>query len=339
MHVLVVKTSSMGDVIHTLPALSDALDAHPDSRFDWVVESSLAQIPQWHDAVDRVIPISLRHWRRHPQQWFGRDVRAFVGALRERRYTHVIDAQGLLKSACIACLAHGTRYGYAGGSVRESPAALAYSRRSDVPRKLHAVKRVRLLFADALGYPCPDTSPQYGIDIDRMQRADFPPTPYLVFVHGSAWPSKSWPLNHWRRLVEIATSNGHRVYLPWGDESERLRALEIVNDHAGAEVLPKLELNELAPILAAAAAVVSVDTGLGHLSGALSTPNVSIYGATDPELTGTLGHHQHHLQARFPCSPCLSKRCTYTQPAAVTPACYTTVSPDQVWVTLQGLLH
>lgn len=339
MHALVVKTSSMGDVIHTLPALSDARVACPDIRFDWVVERSLSQIPQWHDTVERVIPVSLRHWRKHPQQWLGRDVRTFLGSLRAGRYTHIIDAQGLLKSALIACLAHGPRYGYAAGSVRESPAALAYSQRSDVPIKLHAIERVRRLFADALDYPCPDSPPQYGIDIGRLQCDEGLPAPYLVFVHGSAWPSKSWPVAYWRQLVETATSNGYRVYLPWGDEGERARAIEIVNDHLRADLLPKLELKQLAPILADAAAVVSVDTGLGHLSAALSTPNVSIYGATDPDLTGTLGRHQQHLRAHFPCAPCLSKRCTYTQPAAVAPACYATVPPDQVWGTLHSLLE
>ena len=339
MHALIVKTSSMGDVIHTLPALSDARDAYPDVRFDWVVEGSLAQIPQWHDAVAQVIPVSLRLWRKHPQRWLGRDVRNFLGSLRARRYSHVIDAQGLLKSALITYLAHGPRYGYAADSVRERPAALVYSQRSTIPLKLHAVERVRRLFADALDYPCPDTPARYGIDADQLPRVDTPPAPYLVFVHGSAWPSKSWPVTYWRQLVEAATSGGYRVYLPWGNERERAQAMEISDDHPDAELFPKLELNQLAPILASAAAVVSVDTGLGHLSAALSTPNVSIYGATNPELTGTQGPHQHHLQAHFPCAPCLSKRCTYTQPAEVTPACYATVPPDRVWGTLQGLLE
>ena len=338
MQILVVKTSSMGDVLHTLPALTDAQKVFPGIRFDWVVEDDFRQIPVWHPTVDKVIPVAFRAWRNNPGQWFGREVRAAIRTLRKRHYTHIIDAQGLLKSALITKLARGTRHGYSYDTVRESLAAAAYHHRTSVPRRQHAVKRVRHLFAACLGYSYEDTVPDYGIDKSRLSAIPAAGHPYLIFVHASSWPSKRWPEEFWRQLVDRATAASYRVRLPWGNEREYEQARHILQGRASAEVMPKMELGQLASELAQATAVVSVDTGLAHLAAALGTPNVTIYGATNPELTGTSGERQHHLAARFPCSPCLSQRCTYTEESAVTPACYSTVSPDQVWGTLRPYL-
>ena len=105
MRVLVVKMSSLGDVIHTLPALTDAAAAIPGITFDWVVEEGFAEIPAWHPAVDTVIPIALRRWRKHPWRDFrGPQWRACRQALRRQHYDAVIDAQGLLKSVFVARL-------------------------------------------------------------------------------------------------------------------------------------------------------------------------------------------------------------------------------------------
>lgn len=328
----------MGDVLHTLPALTDAQTAHPGIRFDWVVEDSFRQIPGWHPAVDRVIQVAFRTWRKNPGQWFGREVRTLIRSLRSRHYTHIIDAQGLLKSALVTRLAQGHRHGYSYDTVRESLAATAYSHRATVPRNLHAIQRVRDLFAASLGYVAPDTPPDYGIDTGKLPGAGPTDHRYLVFVHASSWPSKRWPEEFWRRLIERATAANYRVRLPWGNEPEHEQATRISHSHIGAEVMPAVELDELASVLAQATAVVSVDTGPAHLAAALGTPNVTIYGATNPGLTGTLGDRQHHLQTRFLCSPCLSKQCTYTEQSAVTPACYSTVSPEQVWGTLRPYL-
>jgi len=161
-------------------------------------------------------------------------------------------------------------------------------------------------------------------------------SPYLVFLTGTTWSSKLWPEAYWRDLIAAARDAGHRVLLPWGNEQEQKRVTSLQS--AGVEILPRLGLTELAGVIDHAAGAVAVDSGLGHLAAALGTPCVSIYGATDPARTGTRGAHQAHLAAVFNCAPCLDRRCRYTGPGVVTPACYGSVPPARVWATLQTLM-
>lgn len=336
MNCLVIKISSLGDILHTLPALSDARAAHPDIVFDWLVEETFAEVPKWHPAVERVIPVATRRWRRQWSRLPG-EVRRLGRRLRERAYDRVIDAQGLMKSALAARLARGTRYGLDRHCAREPLAALAYQHRIAVDPRAHALDRIRALFAASLDYAVPDSAPDYGLNRGRfpvMTRAD---SPALVFMTGTTWPSKLWPVPFWRRLAAQATASGYRVLLPWGTVAEQQRVADLAGD--GVEVLPRLSLSELAGLVDQATGVVAVDSGLGHLAAALGTPCVSIYGATDPARTGTRGPRQAHLAAPFPCAPCLAAHCRYRGAAAVTPACYATVPPESVWSTLTTLMH
>lgn len=338
MKVLIVKTSSLGDVIHTLPALSDAARALPDIRFDWVVEEALAEIPAWHPAVERVIPIALRRWRKQPSAALtGGEWRQFLHQLRTENYDKIIDAQGLIKSAVITRLARGPRYGLDRRSAREPLAALAYGHKISVEKKQHAITRVRALFAAALNYPCPATAPDYGLSPTRFEPAATDER-YMVFLHGTAWSSKQWPLGYWLELARLAAAQGYKVYLPWGNPNERQRARHIAAHCSSAVVLPEMNLAALAALLAHACGVVGVDTGLSHLAAALAAPAVTIYGATRPELTGTVGASQVHLCAKFPCAPCGGRVCAYQGAAPVQPACYQTIPPTQVWGSLTPML-
>lgn len=335
MRALIIKMTSMGDLLHTLPAVTDAREQIEGIRFDWVVEEAFREIPLWHSGVDRSIAVSLRKWRRTPRHWLGREFRNALRELRAEKYDHIIDAQGLYKSAAIACLARGRTSGYDAGSAREPLAARFYARRTPVPNDLHAIDRTRVLFAHTLGYEAQKTAPDYGLSKADFRHNRSVTHPYLVFNHASTWPTKSWPETYWRELIGRATETDFRVLLPWGNEIEHEQARSLARGYSRAEVLPAMSLGRLAGAVAQATAAVSVDTGLGHLAAALGTPAVSIYGATDPSLTGTVGENQHRLQATFGCSPCFSRRCIYTGSADVSPACYSTVSPDQVWGTLR----
>ncbi len=184
MRVLIIKTSSLGDVIHTLPALTDAAHAVPGIRFDWVVEEGFAEIPSWHPAVDQVIPVAIRRWRKNLWQTLkSGEWKAFKQRVRERRYDLVIDAQGLVKSAWLTRLIKAPVAGLDRYSAREGLASRFYDRRLSVAVGQHAVERVRQLFALALAYDLPEGLGQYGLDLKRLQ---LPPTaPYVVFLHGA----------------------------------------------------------------------------------------------------------------------------------------------------------
>lgn len=339
MHVLIVKTSSMGDVIHTLPAVTDAVVAVPDIRFDWVVEETLAELPSWHAAVDRVIPVALRRWRRQPlKSLVSGEWSRFRAMLKDRAYSKVIDAQGLMKSALLTRMARGPRCGLARDSAREPAVALAYGERYSIKKGQHAIVRVRQLFAACLDYAAPSGTPDYGIDKQRFQKKA-PRESYLVFLHGTTWPTKLWPEVYWAEVARLAGADGLTVYLPWGSEADKVRAQRIAAPNANVKLLDRLDLAGVAAVLSGARGVVAVDTGLGHLAAALGIPCVTLYGATQPGLTGTLGRDQKHMRAQFECSPCLNRKCTYQGPSKVKPACYATLSPTQVWdsvLTIMG---
>lgn len=313
MRVLLIKTSSLGDVIHTLPALTDAKKAIPDIQFDWVVEEGFAEIPSWHPAVSKVIPVAIRRWRKHLwQTWKTGEWRAFKQQIRYQSYDLVIDAQGLLKSAWLTRYAKAAVAGLDKASAREPMASRFYQYGYSVPWGQHAVERVRQLFAQALHYNLPETIGDYGLDRQRVLTDLTAVTPYVVFLHGTTWATKHWPERYWRLLAEKLNATGYSVKLPWGNEQEKARAERIAQGLKNVEVLPKLNLKGVAQLLANADKCVAVDTGLGHLAAALDVPTISLFGPTNPTLTGAYGKEQVHLTGRYPaCIACLKKVCSY----------------------------
>jgi heptosyltransferase I len=291
---LIVKTSSLGDVIHNLPILADIRAHHPDMRFDWVVEEGFADLPALHPAVDAVIPVAVRRWRRRlwaPSTW--REMASTRKKLRQQRYDFVLDTQGLLKSALIASQARGPLHGQDGASAREPLAALFYGEKHAVARGRHAVARNRQLAAQALGYALPDTPPDYGIQARPLAPDVTLPLPYVVGLHATSRASKLWPIGHWIELGQRLSTQGLNMLLPWGNESEHQRAVSIAANVPQAVVLPRMRLSELASVLAGAQAAIGVDTGLVHLAVALGVPTVAIYTDTDPALTGVCAGSGH----------------------------------------------
>ncbi len=346
MRVLIIKTSSLGDVIHTLPALTDAAHAIPGIRFDWVVEEGFAEIPSWHPAVDQVIPVAIRRWRKNLWQTIkSGEWKAFKQRVRERKYDLVIDAQGLVKSAWLTRYVKAPVAGLDRYSAREGWASRFYDRRLSVATGQHAVERVRQLFAMALAYDLPEGIGNYGLDLERLQLP--PAAPYLVFLHGTTWATKHWPEAYWRELAERMGRRKLEVRLPWGNPAEKARAERIAQGLNNCQVLPKLNLAGVARVLAAAKACVAVDTGLGHLAAALDVPTISLFGPTNPGLTGAYGRTQIHQASDWPCAPCLQKKCTY-KPSADDlrrfdlkrewPLCFTRLNPEHVASRLSALL-
>ena len=289
MRILLVKTSSLGDVIHNLPVVSDIRRHLPQATIDWCVEESFAAIPRLHPGVADIIPVALRRWRKAlfaGRTW--REVGAFRARIGAKPYDAIVDTQGLVKSALLAGRARGPVYGYAPDSAREPLAARFYQRRFSVPTNLHAVVRNRQLAAAALGYQL-SGEPDYGIAAPAVTFDWLPPAPYVVLLSATSRDDKLWPEAHWIALGQALQAQGLIAVLPAGNAVERARAGRLAAAIPHAVAAPPLAIDQLAALLASARGVVGVDTGLSHLAVALQVPTVALYTATDPGLTGVLG--------------------------------------------------
>tara|TARA_B100000700_G_scaffold108665_1_gene122640 strand:- start:7238 stop:8176 length:939 start_codon:yes stop_codon:yes gene_type:complete len=291
-----VKVSSLGDIIHTLPAVTDAKRAYPKLVFDWVVEENFTEVPAWHPAVDRVIPVAIRRWRKSLMRtYLTHEFRAFKRALQGTRYDLVIDAQGLIKSGIISRMSRGLTIGLSNRTVREPLAALFYNKAYSIPWTEHAVDRVRQLFSRALQYQYDTDLISYGIDRAKLKtKTENVPGKTVVFLHGTTRENKYWPEEKWRNLANLATEYGYDVVLPWGTLEEKKRAEFIGEGNLNVKILGKKSLSDLAGVIIKSKGVIAVDTGLGHLAAALSKSTVSLYGPTNPALCGTYGRNQVH---------------------------------------------
>jgi heptosyltransferase-1 len=339
MKVLIVRLSSMGDLVQTLPALTDAARAIPGISFDWIVDESFAEVPGWHGNVETVIPSAFRRWRKNWRRALqSGEPQQFLRKVREQKYDFIIDVQCELKSALATRLARGPRYGYDRRAVHEWGAQFVYQKKFFVPKDRHSLQRMRQLLAGALGYEYNEDQLDYGIDRSRLGPVTIDlPERFVVFIHTTSWTSKVWPEFYWQELLDKVTSDGYAVLLPWGDEAERQRAVRIAAGNDNAIVLPNLSISGKAAIINRAAATVGLDTGLSHIAAALDIPSITIYGATNPLLVGARGQHQLHLASTFECVGCHEVECKYTGAAEFKPACLVEIKPDQVWQQLKHL--
>lgn len=296
MRILLIKTSSLGDVVHNLPVVADIRAHRPDAVIDWVVEESFADVPRLHPHVNTVIPVATRVWRKAllgPATWTA--MRAFKRELKAHAYDVVLDTQGLVKSALITRLARGPKFGPDAQSAREPLAARFYDHGFAVARGRHAVVRNRDLAAQALGYPVPGGAPDYGIRAPSEPLPFTLPQPCVVCLHGTSRADKLWAEPNWVSLATRFGRAGLHTVLPWGNDAELARARRIGGAVSGAVVLPRLGLRALATVLGQARAVVGVDTGLVHLAVAVGRPTVALFTATDPSLTGVYGEPSRAL--------------------------------------------
>jgi len=286
LRILLVKTSSLGDVVHNFPVASDLQRQFPDAVIDWVVEEAYVPLVSLHPAVRRVIPVALRRWRSHLfsfATW--RDIAGFRRAARTEQYDVVIDTQGLLKSALIARAARGVHHGFDASSAREAIATRFYDSAHAVRKDQHAVLRNRQLAAAALRYGL-EADTAYGLSAhDRHS----PGKGYCVLLHGTSRADKCWPESAWIELGRALEVEGFDCVLPWGDATERARSDRIAASLKRARVPERMPLDVMAGLLAGSAAVVGVDTGLTHLAAALGVPVAAIFAGSDPALTGVFG--------------------------------------------------
>ncbi|MBF0180408.1 MAG: lipopolysaccharide heptosyltransferase I [Magnetococcales bacterium] len=329
MKILLIKTSSLGDLIHTLPALCDLHRHRPDTRVHWAIEEHFTSIGSWAPNVEQVIPVPLRRLRASPWRLLP-FLRHFASVTRQR-HDLILDAQGLLfKSALLAWLAGKPRHGFDRRSAREPIASFFYNFSYNIPTDLHAVARLRLLFAQALNLPPPDAPADFGL----RHRRTTPQNDHLVFLHGTTWASKLWPESHWQALARRAQQENLTVLLPWGNPEEEQRAHRI---RAAApdvcRVLPRMPLDALATTLAGARGVVAVDSGPAHLAAALGTPTLCLYGPTPEARIGIVGGHVRRLSGPCPLAPCRKRAC----PLRPIPPCLAALDAETVWNALEAI--
>jgi heptosyltransferase I len=286
MKILVVKMTSMGDVVHTLPAITDMARQFPGVQIDWLVEAPFAGIVRLHPQVRRVIAVSLRKWRK---SWWKRDTRAAAAAARQvlqsERYDLIIDFQGLLKSAWWARKALGPSAGYDRASIREPLAAMLYARTAAVSRRLDAVTRNRQLAAQHLGYAV-QSAPDFGIAAPPGSWTA--PAHYAVLMPAASRPEKLWPEPDWLAAAAALKARELTAVFLWGSADEQARAQRLA-DAAGGTVPPFLSVTDAAAVLDGARIVVGLDTGFTHLAAALGTPAIGIYCDHDPGLAAVTG--------------------------------------------------
>jgi heptosyltransferase-1 len=307
--ILIVKLSSLGDVVHAMPALQDIRSAYPEAVIDWVVEPAFAPLVRRLDGIGEVIECPQRRWRQG--WWTGtvrREVLAFRTRLQRERYDAVIDLQGLTKSALVAWLAHGMRYGLGNpteGSSWEPAARWLVDRPIPVERRIHAMDRSRALVGRALSF-APVGPPRCGLRAQPVRSDGGSPT--VAFVHGTSRDDKLWPQAHWVALGKRFLAAGWRIALPQGSEAEQTRAEMIASQlqysrDVQVEVWPTLKLDAVVDRLAGTHGVIGVDSGLSHIAVALDLPHVQLYNFPTAWRTGPQPEHGHLHQVSVQARP------------------------------------
>jgi len=285
--ILLVKTSSLGDVLHNLPVVSDIVQHFPEARIDWIVEENFASLPRLHPSVRHVIPVAVRRWRKSimsASTW--NEITAFRQKLSSQQYDLAIDTQGLFKSALIMRGASGQRCGFDRQSAREPLASFLYQHTFKVATGQHAVERNRQLVAQVMEYSL-DGSAVFGILPPDINRPGWlPEQSYVVMLHATSRDDKLWDEASWITLGHYLHERNIRSILPWGSTAEHERSNRLAEKIPDAITPPRMDLDVAAYLLGSAHATIGVDTGLTHLSAALNKPTIGLYTSTDPALTG-----------------------------------------------------
>ncbi|PTD98591.1 lipopolysaccharide heptosyltransferase I [Pandoraea apista] len=290
MQVLIVKVSSLGDVVHNMPVVQDILRRYPDAQIDWVVEEGFVDLVKLVRGVRRVIPFALRRWRKKPfaaRTW--QEIGTFRRALRETPYDYVIDTQGLVKTGWIARTARGAVWGLGNrteGASYEWPVRYLYRHMVRIEPHTHVVTRSRLLVAGAMGFTVPDEI-DFGIATERADHSQCPDRPYAVFVHATSRDDKTWPEGNWIALGRDLAAQGFLIVLPWGSAGEHAVSVRLAEALGkDAWVPPKMNLSQVVGLIDRGAITVGVDTGLVHIAAALNRPTIELYNFSTAWRTG-----------------------------------------------------
>lgn len=334
---MLVRLSSLGDVIHTWPALTDLQRQRPDMILHWLVEADYADLAAIHPMVRRAWPVSLRRLlrRRRPADW-----RLFQQQRldwRRQHFARVVDSQGLIKSALISRMVRAdAHHGFAAGSSRERIAGWLTQHGYRIDPGLPAVRRYRELFAAIFDYQC-GGEPDFGV---AAQLGDVRIQPQQVLLlPGTAWRSKRWLPAHWQTLAAHLLADGAEVTVLWGDANEHQLAMQLAAQLPALRVPgERLPLLQLARLIASQALVVGLDSGLCHLAAALGRPTIALFGASSRDYAGLPGESGRNLTAGIACSPCQRRSCPRLSGGDDIAPCMVALTPEMVWQQIRDLI-
>lgn len=332
--------TSLGDIIHTFPAVKDVIDHFPQAQIDWVVEIPFEEIVNWNPAIRNIIVSHRPRWRKSRFSLGTlKEVWRFYKRVRQEKYDAIIDPQGRIKSAKAVFWAHGKKYGIDKNIITDPSATIVYNHTIKTDKYPHVINRTRELFARSLDYEFNLENIDYGLSqVNWTNHAVN--KPYLIFLHGTTWESKHWPDPYWIELAKIATSNGYDVMLPWVTQSEHDRAQLIAENNSNVHILERMNLTEVSSYIAHASGVVGVDTGLAHIAAAVGTPTLALYGGSISWYTGVLGNFAKSIQSKYECSPCKQHDCSKQKsPDNLYPPCFIEITPQVVWQELTSLIE
>lgn len=340
--ILLVKITSMGDLIQMLPALTDAQEAIPGIQFDWLCEDSFQDIPALHPSIRKIIPLPYRRWKKNLRQAISSgEIKQFLKSLRAEKYDMIIDAQSNIKSALFSLLAKGPHMGLDKTSVREYGAHFFYRQTINIDRNQNHTLRMRQLLAKFLDYPLPQTPYNYGIPKNYLEKIDMPlPSRFIFLTVIASMQYKLWPEENWAKTIQYLIEKDFDIVMPWWSEAEKKRVTRLQNSHPRIHLLPPLNLKQKAYVLSQAKGSISLDTGLAHMAAALNIPNICLYGPNDAKFCGTMGQHQQHLTAHEPdCVPCNKSRCRFIEEQSHTYApCMANIPSDIVQNAVEKML-
>ena len=295
MRVLVLRLTSMGDVVLTLPAVNDMLENIPGITIDWMVEKPFASIVQMNPKINLV---HTAHWRKWRKALFKAETRNAIKEFRHKlkavQYDVVIDFQGqIAKSIFLGVMANGPLMGFAKQGLREPLAALFYRKKAEVSKSLHLVPRSRALAAQIFDYPIPRTPARYGIAAGKPYwLPSEPDKKYAVMIPHRSRHEAPWPMENWIAIGKKLKALNINVAVLWGSPAEEFFSQEIAA-HFGGEVAPFLTVAQAAALLEHAHVVIGLDTGFTHLATALERPTIALHCDFDPKLAGLVGSAFH----------------------------------------------
>jgi heptosyltransferase-1 len=325
MKILIIRLSSLGDVLHNLPVLWDIRAHYQDAQVDWIIDEAFVDLLKplvttaSFKGIDRVIPLALRRWKKNLKNGqFISSIQEFIKFKKDLRLTSydlIIDTQGLIKSAVLSKLtrlastgrivgpANKTRY-----SGFETLTRYFYTEAVQIPVHLHAVERARWVSAAAIDVP----TPKCGVDLPRFYPINYVDDlaliarltldeigihqPYVIFFHATSRADKRWPHESWVVIGRYFISQGIQIVLPWGSSAEKKISEALAKDIPGAIVPRSLSMHEIFSLIAAAKKIIGVDTGLVHVAAAFCKPTIEIYcNSWKENAAGYWSPHIHNL--------------------------------------------